>query len=116
MKYNVTIYDCPTGWVKNETTNDRARLFDLRNEAAAKARECVKFMGRENTREKHFVYYYELPEFNWKGLKTGNVDVRVYLLPYMCDDDTFHRFVDESKPHFVGAIHGNNLCSKFFEK
>ena len=116
MKYNVTIYDCPTGWVKNETTNDRARLFELRNEAAAKARECVKFMGRDNTREKHFVYYYELPEFNWKGLKTGNVDVRVSLLPYMCDDDTFHRFVDESKPYFVGAIHGNNLCSKFFEK
>ena len=115
MKYIISIFDNPTGWVKNEETTNRSYLYDLRQQAAQKARECVKFMGKENTAGKHFVYYYEMPATNWKGEKTGDIDVYVYMLPYMCDEATFDRFITDSRPDFVGAIHGNNLSSKFFK-
>lgn len=41
MKYKVTIEDCPIGWVKNEETTNRARLFELREQAHGNARDCV---------------------------------------------------------------------------
>ena len=115
MKYKVTIHDCPIGWVKNEETTNRARLFELRKQAHANAVQSVKAIGPDSVKNKHFVYYYEMDE-TFMGRKTGNVIVFVYMLPYMCDDETLFNFVDESKPYMVGAIHGDNPCSKFFEK
>ena len=115
MKYKVTINDCPIGWVKSEETKSRARLFELKQQAHENARRCVKALGKEAVRNRHFVYYYEMDE-TFMGKKTGNVIVRVYMRPYMCEDEQFFDFVDESKPVTVGAIHGDNLCSKFFEK
>lgn len=115
MKYKITIQDLPFGWVKNEETKNRARLFELREQAHANARDSIKkHLTPESAAGQHFVYYYEMPE-TFMGKKTGNVIVRVYFVPYMCDDKLFFNFVDESKPDFVGAIHGNNLCSKFFK-
>lgn len=114
MKYKVTINDCPQGWVKKEETNNRTRLFELRKQAHERARECVKAIGPESVKNHHFVYYYEMDE-RIMGRKTGNVLVWVYMLPYRCDDERFFDWVDEFKPYSVGAIHGDNLCSKFFE-
>lgn len=116
MKYNITIWDNPTGWNKHETTSDATRVTELREEAASKARACIKFMGYENTRDKHFVYYYELAELNALGKKTGDIAVHVYMNPYMCDEDTFYRFVGRERPICCGAIHANNVCKSFFEK
>ena len=115
MKYKVTINDCPIGWVKHEETTDRSRLFELKKQAHENAIRCVKELGKEAVRNCHFVYYYEMDE--WIGRKkTGNVLVWVYMLPYNCDDERFEDWKDEFKPYTVGAIHGDNLCSKFFEK
>ena len=115
MEYKITIYDCPVGWVKNETTNQRSRLYELREKAAKIAREVIKNLGKESARNNHFVYYYEMPE-TFMGKKTGKMDVRVYMRPYMADEETFYSYIDRCKPDIVGAIHGNNLCRKFFEK
>ena len=113
MKYKVTIEDCPIGWVKEEETTNRARLFELRKQAYENARQCVKNLGSDTTRNNHFVYYYEMPE-TFMGKKTGNVAVWVYMRPYMVDDSTLDDFLKRCAPHYVGAIHGNNFCSKFF--
>ena len=114
MKYKITINDCPIGWVKNEETTKLARLFELREQAHENARQCAKNLGPEAARNNHFVYYYEMPE-TFMGKKTGNVTVFVYMRPYLVDDATLDDFVGRCKPDFVGAIHGDNLCSKFFE-
>ena len=116
MKYKITINDDPIGWVKHEETTDRSRLFELQKQAYENAIRCVKEIGKDAVRNRHFVYYYEIDE--WSGIKkTGNVLVWVYMLPYDFDDEMFEQFVAESKPIMVGAIHGNNLClTKFFEK
>ena len=113
MKYKVTIYDCPIGWVKQEETTKRTRLLELRKQAHENARKCAKNIGPDGTRNQHFVYYYEMPE-TFMGKKTGNIEVWVYMRPYMVDDATLDDFVKRCLPHYVGAIHGNNLCSKFF--
>lgn len=115
MKYKVTIEDCPIGWVKHEETKSRDRLFELKKQAHENAIKGVKGLGKDAARNHHFVYYFEMDE-RLNGKRTGNVLVWVYLLPYMCDDETFFNFVDDSKPVTVGAIHGDNLCTKFFEK
>lgn len=115
MKYKVTIEDYPIGWVKNEETTNRARLFELREQAHENARKCAKHIGPDASRNNHFVYYYEMPE-TFMGKKTGNIVVTVYMRPYLIDDATLDDFVKRCNPHYVGAIHGNNLCSKFFEK
>lgn len=115
MKYNVTIEDCPIGWVKSEEAVSRGRLVELQEQAHKNAVECVKAMGQEATRNSHFVYYFEMPE-TFLGKKTGNVSVWVYMRPYMIDDAALDDFVNRCHPAYVGAIHGNNLCSKFFEK
>lgn len=114
MKYKVTINDLPIGWVKNEETTNRTRLFELREMAHENARKCAKAIGPDASRNNHFVYYYEMPE-TFMGKKTGNVSVYVYLRPYLVDDATLEDFLKRCTPDFVGAIHGNNLCSKFFE-
>lgn len=114
MKYKVTIYDCPIGWVKQEETTKRTRLFELRQQAHENARICAKNIGPDATRNQHFVYYYEMPE-TFMGKKTGNIEVWVYMRPYMVDDATLDDFINRCLPHYVGAIHGNNLCSRFFE-
>lgn len=115
MKYKVTINDCPIGWVKNEETTNRARLFELREQAHENARKCAKAIGPDAARNNHFVYYYEMPE-TFMGKRTGNVVVWVYMRPCLVDDATLDDFLKRCTPDFVGAIHGNNLCSKFFEK
>ena len=115
MKYKVTIEDCPIGWVKKEETTNRARLFELREQAHENARQCAKNLVPDATRNNHFVYYYEMPE-TFMGKKTGNIAVRVYMRPYMVDDPTLDDFLKRCAPNYVGAIHGSNLCSKFFEK
>lgn len=114
MKYKITINDCPIGWVKHEETKNRARLFELKQQAHENARRCVKELGKDIARSKHFVYYFEMPEVAM-GKKTGNVIVWVYMLPQMVDDAMLDAFVKDSVPTYVGAIHGDNLCSKFFE-
>ena len=115
MIYNITIFDCPIGWVKHETTTDVCRVTELREQAAQKARECLKAMGKDSARDNHFVYCYFLPAEKPIGGKKEETAVYVYMLPYKCDDATFYGFIDDSKPTYVGAIHGNNVCSKFFE-
>lgn len=115
MKYVITIEDCPIGWVKHEETTKRSRLFELREQAHENARQCAKHIGPEASRNNHFVYYYEMPE-TFMGKKTGKIAVTVYMRPYLIDDATLDDFLTRCKPDFVGAIHGNNLCSKFFEK
>lgn len=115
MKYKITINDCPVGWVKKEETDNRARLSELKEQAHKNAVECVKNLGPDAVRDKHFVYYYEMPE-TIMGKKTGNIAVWVYMRPYMVDDATLDGFVKDFCPQYVAAIHGNNLCSKFFEK
>lgn len=114
MKYKVTINDLPFGWVKNEETTNRARLFELREQAHQNAVKCAKHLGPGVARNHHFVYYYEMPE-TFMGKKTGNVVVWVYMRPCLVDDFTLDDFVNRCTPDFVGAIHGNNLCSKFFK-
>lgn len=114
MKYKVTINDCPMGWVKMEETANRARIFELREQAHAKAVECIKAIGADASRDNHFVYYFEMPE-TLMGKRTGNIAVWVYMRPYMVNDATLDDFVKRCNPQYVGAIHGNNLCSKFFE-
>ena len=115
MKYKVTIHDCPFGWVKEEETKDRARLFELKQQAHENARRAVKELGKEQARNRHFVYYFEMDERKDRK-RTGNVLVDVYLAPHNVSDEQFEIFLEESKPVTVGAIHGDNLCSKFFEK
>lgn len=115
MKYKVTIEDCPIGWVKNEETTNRAYLSELRKQAHENAIQYAKYLGPDASRNNHFIYYYEMPE-TFMGKKTGNVEVWVYLRPYMFDDATLDDFLKRCAPHNVGAMHGNNLCSKFFEK
>ncbi len=115
MKYKVTINDCPIGWVKNEETKSRARLFELKQQAHENARRCVKELGKDAVRNRHFVYYIEMDERKDRK-RTGNVLVEVYLIPQNVSDEEFEIFLEEIKPVSVGAIHGDNLCSKFFEK
>lgn len=114
MKFKIEIHGCPVGTVRKGETNDRGLLSELKRQAHEKARHAVKVLGKENAKTRHFVYYYEMDER--KGRKrTGNVLVFVYMFPVNLSDEQFEGFVDESKPVTVGAIHGDNLCSKFFE-
>ena len=115
MKYKVTIYDEPFGWVKEEETTKRSRLFELREQARENASNCAKNIGPDASRNNHFVYYYEMPE-TFIGKKTGNISVVVYMRPYLIDDAMLDDFLKRCAPHFVGAIHGNNLARKFFEQ
>jgi hypothetical protein len=100
MIYNIHIFDLPVGWIKKERTNDYSRLIDLRKQALEKAVECMREMERDFMKGHHFVYYFELPENRF-----GETDVYVYMHPYMCDDDTFQSFIDDSKPIYCGAFH-----------
>lgn len=115
MKYKVTIHDWPIGWIKNEETNNRQHLLELRQRAHKNAVQFAKNLGPDASRNIHFVYYYEMPE-TFMGKRTGNIVVWVYFRPYVVDDATLNDFVKRCCPHLVGAIHGNNLCSKFFEQ
>lgn len=106
MAYRVIKHD--SGFVFTENTDDRRRLYQMRQRANRNAADCIEPNGawkRDDLKGHHLLYYYEIAETNSRGEKTGWILVHIYMQPRVLSDKVFYGFVDESKPDYVGAIH-----------
>lgn len=98
-KYRITIWEA-TGFIKEEETDNLARVNELKEMVHERAKKCLPF-GQYPEEFKHLVYYYELPDRVFKD----RVEVSIREDVCLMNDKDFYHFVEYWKPLYVGAIH-----------